>query len=220
MATPYFPIRLRESGGTYKLAEYTNDECVDIGAIPTEAINIIDLPTTRDVTFVPGMRLRQTLADGTTMVTGLFTDVTRSPITVTAGSTMTDSSFNERFTLVQNLPGGAGGGAVSSVSGGVGLNTTGGTTTGAVELNIDRDIRKITLFLGVTDSATTDLPVTLNSIATTYTTYFHGLETWYFINGIDIDPTDDTIRVGQGVWANVDPEFDTLTSSNAFNLIG
>ena len=120
--------------------------------------------------------------------------------------------------ITLNLP--SGGGDVSSVTAGEGLDGT--STTGDVTLSIERSLTKASLFLGARlDNL--DVTVTLAGAERTamafVTANINSGNAMYFISGVQLSGSD--FIAGQGVWTSVlDPSIDELNSTNTFNLIG
>ena len=123
--------------------------------------------------------------------------------------------------ITLNLPSGGGGGAVSSVTAGEGLDAT--AATGDVTLSIERSLTKASLFLGARIDDSFDVEVTLagavrTAMAFTTANINDGLP-MYFIAGVQL--SGSRFIEGQGVWTSaLDPSVDTLDSTNTFNLIG
>ena len=110
---------------------------------------------------------------------------------------------------------------VSSGSGGTTVpvtsdNTLNGSGLATSPLGVADFFKKFSLFFGTPGVATA---VTLNGIVTSFTSYTTASTPYYFIQGVELNGTNDGFVAGQGVWTESLPT-GTIDFTNTFNLIG
>ena len=202
----------RSDGSGFKTAEFTNDDCFIDTAIPDEARNEIALPRPRATSLTQGDRIRQN------NVSYILTS--NSTINLSANATVSDSSLTSRFTPIADIASGGGGGVTIAAGRGIGIDTSDSTST----ISALPFFGKLNLFLGFRDE-NLDEDVVLGGTTYRGEAYLQngGLETWYFIPGVQVTAqiSGDRFTTGDGLWTNADLFSSVpVTSANSFNLIG
>ena len=130
-------------------------------------------------------------------------------------ATDTATSGNNDALVTVNFPTG-GGGTTIAAGNGIDVSTSDSTSTISALPFFD----KVSLFLGFRDENLDEM-VTLSGTEYTAEAYLQnqGLETWYFIDGVE--RSGSRFITGNGLWTNADLFTGvTIDGTNSFNLIG